>query len=207
MKVDYEVPASGVKPTAPTHAEDAIASVRRHVWRGTVLMANHCLHGCVGFGLTRSLWSYRSAQQSAQAEPMPPLVTDEQSEIRLGRYLQLLEDPGGELTIDDVTSPEYQAQFVSNSVDVPNFGFTSSAYWARLALRNESGQADHRLLKLRLSPHAVRRPVYPVTGGQRIHGAADGGAAAAIEPRSPLPADRIRSGDSTGKRADLLPAF
>ncbi len=53
----------------------------------------------------------------------------------LGRVLDYLEDPSGELTIDDVASPAFAARFVRSQVDAPNFGYTASAYWVRIRLR------------------------------------------------------------------------
>jgi class 3 adenylate cyclase len=76
----------------------------------------------------------------------------------LSAHLEFLEDPGGQLTIADVSSPTYahsmpaQGQktadllkklraegkrgFVDNNLRRPNFGFSNSAYWVRLRLKN-----------------------------------------------------------------------
>ena len=54
----------------------------------------------------------------------------------LGRYITLLEDPGATLTIDEVRAPEFANRFEKQNVDEPGFGFTSSAYWARLTIEN-----------------------------------------------------------------------
>src|SRR5512139_2115820 len=70
------------------------------------------------------------------------VLTDEQSKYPLGRSIALLEDPTGKLTIDDVSSPEYAAKFVPSQVDVPNYGYTTSAYWTRLDVENRSQQAN-----------------------------------------------------------------
>ena len=87
--------------------------------------------------------------QSEDTARRAPLVLDEGLEhFPLGRYLEVLEDPGGELTIEDVTSAEYDAQFDPSEEDIPNFGYTDSAYWLRLPLRNESSQTEHWLLEL-----------------------------------------------------------
>lgn len=61
-------------------------------------------------------------------------------------HLELLEDPGGELTIEEVSSPAYETQFVPSQEAVPNFGFTDSVYWARLRLDNKTQQIDEWLI-------------------------------------------------------------
>ncbi len=68
------------------------------------------------------------------AEPVV-ILTSAQDEYPLGRVLDYLEDPSGELTIDDVASPAFAARFVRSQVDAPNFGYTASAYWVRIRLR------------------------------------------------------------------------
>jgi hypothetical protein len=64
-------------------------------------------------------------------------LTDEQEKYPLGRFLEVLEDPTAQLTIDDVTAPDYAAQFVPSQEEIPNFGYTNSAYWLRFRIKNE----------------------------------------------------------------------
>ena len=84
----------------------------------------------------------------AQGDPAPLVLSDGREYYPLGHYLEILEDPTGELTIDDVTSPEFDAQFIPSLVEVPVYGYTDSAIWVRLPLRNESSLSDHWLLEL-----------------------------------------------------------
>ena len=58
----------------------------------------------------------------------------------LGRYIALLEDPDATLTIDQVSAPGFAGRFEKQDVDEPGFGFTSSAYWARLTVENPLDQ-------------------------------------------------------------------
>ena len=88
------------------------------------------------------------AQSNNLAEPEPLVLNDQQSEYPLGLQLQILEDPTGKLTIDDVSSPAYNSQFVPNQVEVPNYGFSNSAYWVRFRLANEAPQNTEWLLKV-----------------------------------------------------------
>ena len=89
-----------------------------------------------------------SAQGEDPAGANPVLLTDDQERYPLGLHLELLEDPSGELTIEDVTSPEFDLQFEASQMETPNYGFTDSAYWIRLGLRNESTLVERWLLEL-----------------------------------------------------------
>ena len=70
--------------------------------------------------------------------------------VSLTEHLAVLEDPDGTLTLDAVRSPDAAARFAPARPPAPalSFGFTRSAYWLRLELRNGSGQAVERLLEL-----------------------------------------------------------
>ena len=59
----------------------------------------------------------------------------------IGKYLEVLEDESGDLTIDDVTSSELSQQFFLSEKDEPGFGFTSSVYWGRLTVNNQQDKA------------------------------------------------------------------
>ena len=87
------------------------------------------------------------ALNSVPSTDEPLILTDAQSNYPLGLYLEILEDPGGELTIEDVSSPAYDSQFVPSQVAVPNYGYTNSAYWIRLRLDNETSQTDDWILE------------------------------------------------------------
>src|SRR5262245_18511010 len=61
--------------------------------------------------------------------PGPVILTDAQDHYQLGFHLQLLEDPTRKLTIEEACSPQFVAKFTPSQVEVPNFGFTRTAYW------------------------------------------------------------------------------
>lgn len=84
---------------------------------------------------------------SVQAQP-PVLLTDQQDKYLLGRTLDYLEDPTSELTIADVTAPAYASRFVRSQQGTPNFGYTNSAYWVRLRLRNAATRTTEWRLEL-----------------------------------------------------------
>lgn len=56
------------------------------------------------------------------------------------RYLELLEDRDGSLTIVDMDNPEIARRFLGNEQRIPSFGYTKSVYWAKLRLENNSQQ-------------------------------------------------------------------
>ena len=90
--------------------------------------------------------------QSEDPNPTPPLVlNDDQGEYKLGHSLQLLEDPGGSLTIQEVSSLPYSQWFETSAEETPTFGYSDSAYWVRFRLKNESRLSDQWLLELQFS--------------------------------------------------------
>src|SRR5512134_3743229 len=90
-----------------------------------------------------------SAALSGDPSPTGPVVlTDEQGKYPLGLHVEFLEDPSGKLTIAEVSSPAYHAKFIPSQVPVPNYGYTTSVYWVRLDLDNQSRQTDEWLLEL-----------------------------------------------------------
>ena len=87
------------------------------------------------------------AQGSAPLNQESLILTDEQGQYPLGLYLDILEDPSGQLTIAEVTSPEYAARFERSQVDVPIYGYTNSTFWLRMGLRNETSLTNQWLLE------------------------------------------------------------
>lgn len=87
------------------------------------------------------------AQTSQPPTPEPLVLTEEQGRYPLGLHLELLEDPSGELSIEDVSSPQFDSQFIPSQVEVPNYGFTDSVYWVRLRLENQTDLSEEWLLE------------------------------------------------------------
>ncbi|MBA1428275.1 hybrid sensor histidine kinase/response regulator [Pseudomonas orientalis] len=54
--------------------------------------------------------------------------------LPLGRVMQVLEDPTGALTIADVSSPAYAAQFKTHDKDTLNAGYSRSVFWLKVNL-------------------------------------------------------------------------
>lgn len=70
----------------------------------------------------------------------PLVLVDGQGKYPLGLHYEILEDAGGKLTIDDMTSGAFEAKFTPSQAQNPVYGFTDSTYWVRLQLDNETSQ-------------------------------------------------------------------
>ncbi|CAN1208719.1 hypothetical protein TUMEXPCC7403_00760 [Tumidithrix helvetica PCC 7403] len=69
------------------------------------------------------------------------ILQDTQDRYPLGSYLEILEDKSTQWTIDAVSQSPLAQQFVRNHTERPSYGFTHSAYWMRLHLRNQASAA------------------------------------------------------------------
>ncbi len=101
-----------------------------------------------------------------QAQSPVLVLTDAQSEYPLGLYLEILEDPTGQLTIEDIVSPEYADRFKPSQKKVPNLGFTDSAYWVRFHVRNESRDITQWQLEIGASDMIYIDFYHPLPDGQ-----------------------------------------
>jgi len=66
-----------------------------------------------------------------------------------GKYVEVLEDAEGRLTLADVLRPENDARFKRNQTWAPNFGYTRSAYWLRFRLPAAAFSGNGLLLEIR----------------------------------------------------------
>ena len=66
----------------------------------------------------------------------------------LGRSLEILEDPGGQWSIVDVASADFDSRFVPSHTETPNFGWTSSVYWVRFQTRSGASAESVWFLEL-----------------------------------------------------------
>ncbi|WP_099157553.1 ATP-binding protein [Virgibacillus ndiopensis] len=65
------------------------------------------------------------------------LRTDENGAL-VSDKLSILEDKNKEWTVDDVRKGPLSEQFIHSSKRIPNFGYTTSAYWTRFQLKNNT---------------------------------------------------------------------
>ena len=68
------------------------------------------------------------------------IVIREDKLINLALHSLYLEDPDGKRTIEDVLKPEVTGKFKKLDKPFINFGVTSSAFWIKYNLRNETDQ-------------------------------------------------------------------
>ena len=85
------------------------------------------------FRLLCVMWVWISVAQ-AQTSIKPITVDSAFTSQNIGLALELLEDPGAQLTLTDIRSPTHAQQFKPSVKKSPSFGYTSSAYWARFRL-------------------------------------------------------------------------
>jgi signal transduction histidine kinase/DNA-binding response OmpR family regulator len=106
------------------------------------------------------MWSALAG--AAKAAPPRGVVTlrDAVSYDGGGGALAFLEDPTHALSIEEVAAPGNAGRFMVSQSAAPNFGFTTSTYWFRLPLRNESREQSF-LLELGY-PHLDRVELYSV---------------------------------------------
>ena len=74
----------------------------------------------------------------AFADAPPVVLKDGKEFYEIGLNLDILEDPTGKLTIEDINSPEWAREFKRNKEKVPNFGFSDSVFWGRFKIKNNS---------------------------------------------------------------------
>jgi signal transduction histidine kinase len=68
--------------------------------------------------------------------------------VRPGAYLDILEDPAGDLTFEQVRAAPPE-RWRPNRSQSPNLGFSSSAFWFRLRVVNEAGPSRRTYLEVR----------------------------------------------------------
>src|ERR1051325_8717987 len=83
------------------------------------------------------------------AHGLEPLVLDPaQGRYALTRQLEFFEDATKTYGIEDVSSPERAPKFTPAPDTELNFGISTSAYWIRFQLKNDSPVPQARLLEL-----------------------------------------------------------
>jgi signal transduction histidine kinase/PAS domain-containing protein len=116
--------------------------------------------------LTLALWTPALARSLDPSAPKMVELTDEQGKYPLGYYLEILKDPQGKMTIEDVSSPEYDSQFIPSRVAVPNYGVTNHAYWVRFHVRNNASRTDRWLIELGFTNMQYADLYLPAAGGE-----------------------------------------
>lgn len=92
-------------------------------------------------------FSWRAFALTSQ-EPTPMDFSSRQGSFDLSSSLSILEDPTSTLTIENVSAESYANEFKQFVGATPNFGFTSSAIWVRMSLRNADNIPTKRILQV-----------------------------------------------------------
>jgi diguanylate cyclase (GGDEF)-like protein len=89
-------------------------------------------------------WAVASGQDAVEASGLGT------TPLSLTPYLDLVEDPGGALTLEQIRAPGLAQQFKHSNFtgEALNFGITPSAWWLRLRVSNTSDQPIERLLEV-----------------------------------------------------------
>lgn len=85
---------------------------------------------------------------SAHAADKPAPLPGVEGRVALGMHVDVLEDAGGGLELDDVREPEHAARFAPAESDPLNFGYTRSAWWLRFALPGSALPGEELLLEI-----------------------------------------------------------
>ncbi|MFO7684245.1 MAG: 7TM diverse intracellular signaling domain-containing protein, partial [Chloroflexota bacterium] len=88
------------------------------------------------------------AQGSDTAVPDPVTLTDEAEQYPLAGHIAVLKDPTGQLTIEQVASPEMVNRFTPSATPTPQFGITRAAIWLRFTLDDRSLSIPEWLLDI-----------------------------------------------------------
>ena len=77
-----------------------------------------------------------------------PLILKENGKTfyELGHYIDILEDPTGNLKITDVTESKWAKKFKASTKVVHNLGFSKSSFWARIHIKNQNSNQSSWLL-------------------------------------------------------------
>ena len=63
-------------------------------------------------------------------------IQQDKEKYPIYKNMEILEDPEGVLSIEDVSSPSYSNQFKRNDGGIPSYGYNSSVYWVRFEIDN-----------------------------------------------------------------------
>ena len=80
--------------------------------------------------------------RSLSAKTSPVILNDGKEHYEINLNFDFLEDKTGLLKIEDVTSQKWANQFKNNKREAPSFGFSNSAFWFRVEVKNSSKESS-----------------------------------------------------------------
>jgi signal transduction histidine kinase len=81
-----------------------------------------------------------SSALTAQPQQAEVQIGSDLQTLPLGQHLWFYEDKDQSFQASDLLNPEFQQRFTPTTKKTPNFGFSDSAWWGRVLLRNSSDQ-------------------------------------------------------------------
>lgn len=82
-----------------------------------------------------------SSSWAGQSQPVVSLTLGQETH-RLGRYMEIMEDPGAKLEVEQVTSPAMSSRFKPVGEDTLNLGVSPSAFWLRFMVSQPVEQKE-----------------------------------------------------------------
>lgn len=86
--------------------------------------------------------------QNAQADLVPVALNPDIGRIELGSSLAYLEDPEAEMDWAAASAQLQQGGFRTTDEDIPSFGYSSSAFWFHVVLKNPGPERAYRYLEV-----------------------------------------------------------
>ncbi len=77
----------------------------------------------------------------------PILIEDTVKKLSLSQKIEILEDKNASIKFKDLMGDKEAAPFESSAAEIPNYGFTKSAYWIKFTLKNNSTLPRELLLE------------------------------------------------------------
>ena len=80
------------------------------------------------------------------SEMVPIVLHDKKDNYQAGLNLYTLEDPTNTLTIHDIANSKWFSKFKKSKEIIPNFGLSSSSFWVKFKIHNNSDQKKWNLI-------------------------------------------------------------
>ncbi len=99
------------------------------------------------FALCYAPFTYAASSHFVSDPPEPILVEEGTGSITLDPHAQILEDPTGKLTLNEILKSS-NIEFKYDKGQALNFGYTESSYWIRFSLFNPGNEKKERYVWL-----------------------------------------------------------
>lgn len=83
--------------------------------------------------------------------PQTIRVSEKQSQEKIGRLLEIIEDKEHTFTPEDVFLNKKEAFKLKNSEEIPNLGFSDSQFWLKFRVKNDSSEEKNYLVEVEFS--------------------------------------------------------